>query len=208
MWGPRVGEIYAHILDAFVSNNKTHMSRYPPYPCDMKDIKQKLAAATNELIGEGKRFRSARELAQRAHTLGLVPNADSFSRAVARVIKAEHDTQISTAETIARTVGMELTDFLSGLTPSPNGVNRPNTAQEMPLSVQSINEPRVRLIVESLPRMSREILDVVEYLIAVEDSADNEAGEFRRKEVLRNMGLLTEVYPMPTLQDVKKKQKR
>lgn len=92
MWGPRVGEIYAHILDAFVSNNKTHMSRYPPYPCDMKDIKQKLAAATNELIGEGKRFRSARELAQRAHTLGLVPNADSFSRAVARVIKAEHDT--------------------------------------------------------------------------------------------------------------------
>ncbi|WP_217245027.1 hypothetical protein [Burkholderia multivorans] len=81
---------------------------------DMNDLRENLRAAVDALIGEGKKFSSGRELAQRAHTLGLVESADSFSRTVNRVRSDEKDVQLSTVDIIARTAGKSAADLLAG----------------------------------------------------------------------------------------------
>ncbi|KWI50294.1 hypothetical protein WT72_24290 [Burkholderia pseudomultivorans] len=71
----------------------------------MSDLRENLRIAVDELIGDGRKFASGRELAQRAHTLGLVESAESFARTVNRVRSGDKDVQLSTVDIIAKTVG-------------------------------------------------------------------------------------------------------
>lgn len=156
------------MLDAFVAENKTQMSDKREYACDMNDSRKLLAAATARLIGDGKRFRSARELAQRAHTLGYVDRTDSFSRQVARVLKGEYDAQISTADVIARTAGMGLSDFLSA-----DAEDRPNVKSDIKepegaLSLRSARDQRATLLVESLAQLHSDTRELVDLLISID----------------------------------------
>lgn len=153
------------ILDTFVPNNKTRMSIHNEYACDMKSTREKIAEATKRLIGEGKPFRSARDLAQRAHTLGYIDSVESFARAVSRLRNGDHDPQIGTVEIVARAAGVNLTDFLDGRTQPEENVNSPNKANELPLSGQSEGDRRAILIAESLTHVSQEMRELIEHLI-------------------------------------------
>lgn len=64
------------------------------------------------LVGPGLQFNSAPELAQRALTLGLIANKESFVRTINRIRNAELDPQINTIETIAEAADVELTWLL------------------------------------------------------------------------------------------------
>lgn len=156
------------ILDLFVADNKTPMSYANEYACDMKDIRKIAADATEALIGPDRRFRSARELAQRAHTLGIVENADSFARNVSRVIEGEQDPRVGTLDAIARAAGMRLSDFIGGKAPPKENVKSVNNGVDEPQSVESINARRVKLISELLLSASSQLLEVVEHLIEIE----------------------------------------
>lgn len=156
------------MLDAFVAENKTQMSAHGEYACDMKDTRTLLAEATARLIGDGRKFRSARELAQRAHTMGYVENAESFSRQVARVLKGEYDSQLSTADTIARTAGIKLSDFLSGDPANDRAVNPSINGRETPLSFESGRERRANLLSESLTQLTAETRELVDLLVSID----------------------------------------
>jgi len=78
----------------------------------MSDLRENLRIAVDELIGDGRKFASGRELAQRAHTLGLVDSADSFARTVNRVRSGDKDVQLSTVDIIAKTVGKNAVDLI------------------------------------------------------------------------------------------------
>lgn len=78
----------------------------------MSDLRENLRIAVDELIGDGRKFASGRELAQRAHTLGLVDSADSFARTVNRVRSGDKDVQLSTVDIIAKTVGKSAVDLI------------------------------------------------------------------------------------------------
>ncbi|MCA7883209.1 hypothetical protein LGM58_08420 [Burkholderia contaminans] len=78
----------------------------------MSDLRENLRIAVDELIGDGRKFVSGRELAQRAHTLGLVESADSFARTVNRVRSGDKDVQLSTVDIIAKTVGKSAVDLI------------------------------------------------------------------------------------------------
>lgn len=167
------------MLDAFVAENKTQMSAMHAYPCDMKDTRTLLAEATARLIGEGKKFRSARELAQRAHTMGYVENAESFSRQVARVLKGEYDSQLSTADTIARTAGFKLSDFLSDGAPKNLPVNPLISGDEKPISIESGRERRANLLSESLTQLTAETRELVDLLVSI----DRIGGDLRKTAI-------------------------
>jgi transcriptional regulator with XRE-family HTH domain len=141
------------------------MSIHNEYACDMKSTREKIAEATKRLIGEGKPFRSARDLAQRAHTLGYIDSVESFARAVSRLRNGDHDPQIGTVEIVARAAGVNLTDFLDGRTQPEENVNSPNKANELPLSGQSEGDRRAILIAESLTHVSQEMRELIEHLI-------------------------------------------
>jgi hypothetical protein len=162
-----------------------------------------VARSTASLIGEGRRFRSARELAQRAHTLGYVENADSFARSVARVCKGDHDTQLSTIETIARTANVMLTDLLAGVAFPQEGAEPSDKGDEVQLSVRSVNEQQIRRIIESLPKMSRDALEVMEYLSCVEAAAETQVGAMRRKKILEDIRLLMLLFPIEASEPTK-----
>ncbi|MEY8174012.1 hypothetical protein AB9D46_24095 [Burkholderia multivorans] len=68
--------------------------------------------AVDALIGEGRKFASGRELAQRAHTLGLVESAESFARTVNRVRSGDKDVQLSTVDILAKTAGKSVVDLI------------------------------------------------------------------------------------------------
>jgi hypothetical protein len=157
----------------------------------MNDLRKTLADVTGRLIGEGKRFRSARELAQRAHTLGYVENVDSFARNVSRVLKGDHDTQMSTVDAISRAAGLQLSDFLKGEAPPPENVksmiNEPDGTQ----TVESINARRTTLLAESLTRASSELLGVIEHLIEI-DAAGGKA----RSLVLQDVQTTLQLFPL------------
>lgn len=173
------------ILDEFVSYNKTQMSHAAEYACDMKDTRKLLAEATARLIGDGKKFRSARELAQRAHTMGYIENAASFSRQLTRVMKGDHDTQLSTVETIARTAGVPLSDFLAGEADAGSPVNPSIREPESALSIQSARDRRANLVSESLTQLSTEMREIVDLLVSI----DRLGGDLRdiTVETVRNM---------------------
>lgn len=79
----------------------------------MDDLRENLRIAVDELIGDGRKFASGRELAQRAHTLGLVESADSFARTVNRVRSGDKDVQLSTVDIIARTAGKSAVELIA-----------------------------------------------------------------------------------------------
>lgn len=160
---------------------KTHLSDAKTYDGGMDDMRQKLASATAGLIGDGKRFRSARELAQRAHTLGYVDNADSFARNVARVMKADHDTQMSTVEIIARTAGMKLPDFLSG------NINPANSGQDGSLSGELRGGESASLQTLTLTQLTDEMRDLIEHLVEIDHlgGADREMAIAGIRYILR-----------------------
>ncbi|WP_334053923.1 hypothetical protein [Burkholderia cepacia] len=78
----------------------------------MSDLRENLRIAVEGLIGDGRKFASGRELAQRAHTLGLVESAESFARTVNRVRSGDKDVQLSTVDIIAKTVGISAVDLI------------------------------------------------------------------------------------------------
>ncbi|MGQ7905008.1 hypothetical protein [Burkholderia sp. BC1] len=78
----------------------------------MTDLRENLRIAVDALIGEGRKFASGRELAQRAHTLGLVESAESFARTVNRVRSGDKDVQLSTVDILAKTVGKSVVDLI------------------------------------------------------------------------------------------------
>jgi hypothetical protein len=174
------------MLDANVAHNKTQMSGQAAYPCGMDDAKKLMAVATQRLVGEGRRFASARELAQRAHTLGYVENAENFSRTVARVIKGDHDPQMGTIMVIARTAGVELSDFLSGDAQEGSAVNSPNMEAEEPLPLESMRELRATLLAESLMQLTSEMREIVDLLVSIDRSKKGKLRE-RAIENVRNM---------------------
>lgn len=82
-------------------------------------IKEILRGNIESLIGEGRRFRSARELAQRAETLGLTDKMENLARSISRIRNLEGDTQLSTMEAIAGAAGLQVSDLLqTGPAPS------------------------------------------------------------------------------------------
>ncbi|MDN7413038.1 hypothetical protein QZM42_31405 [Burkholderia vietnamiensis] len=96
----------------------------------MSDLRENLRIAVDELIGDGRKFASGRELAQRAHTLGLVESADSFARTVNRVRSGDKDVQLSTVDIIAKTVGKNAVDLIgrdSANTPTKEEALKPQT---------------------------------------------------------------------------------
>ncbi|UQN71764.1 hypothetical protein [Burkholderia multivorans] len=78
----------------------------------MTDLRENLRIAVDALIGEGRKFASGRELAQRAHTLGLVESAESFARTVNRVRSGDKDVQLSTVDILAKTAGKSVVDLI------------------------------------------------------------------------------------------------
>ena len=156
------------MLDTFVPNNKTRMSKHNEYPCDMKSTREKIVGAIKRLIGEGKPFRSARELAQRAHTLGYIDNVESFARAVSRLRKGDNDPQVGTVDIVARAAGMKLTDLLADDPQDALAVNRSNTADDLPLSTQSEDDRRAILVAKSLTHVSQEMRELIDHLIEID----------------------------------------
>jgi len=189
----------ASILDAFVELNKTQMSDRGDYACDMKDTRHMLAVATKRLIGPGKPFRSARELAMRAQTRGYVDNAESFARNISRVLKEDHDAQMSTMEAIARTAGLKLSDFLQGEASPTEFVKSSISDQDGAQTVESINSRKIRLIAESLTRLSSEMLDVIEHLVEI----DRQGGK-AKSLVLGDIQMTLQLFPIKDSETGKK----
>ncbi|WP_151273247.1 hypothetical protein [Burkholderia pseudomallei] len=109
---------------------------------DMSDLRENLRIAVDELIGDGRKFASGRELAQRAHTLGLVESADSFARTVNRVRSGDKDVQLSTVDIIAKTVGKSAVDLI-GRDASHTTASPPPT---MPQSWKSLSPEALSLV--------------------------------------------------------------
>lgn len=80
----------------------------------MKNAREILAERVNSLIGEGLRFRSPAEWAQRAVTMGLVPDAASFTRQINRIRNAEVNAQLNTLEHLAKSAGVALPWLVGG----------------------------------------------------------------------------------------------
>jgi hypothetical protein len=80
----------------------------------MKNSRDVLATRVNSLIGNGGRFASPAEWAQRALTLGLIDKADSFTRKINRIRNAEVDPMLSTIETLAASASVSI-PWLLGL---------------------------------------------------------------------------------------------
>ncbi|MCA8213700.1 hypothetical protein LGN20_07260 [Burkholderia cepacia] len=78
----------------------------------MSDLRENLRISVEELIGDGRKFASGRELAQRAHTLGLVESAESFARTVNRVRSGDKDVQLSTVDVIAKATGKSVAELI------------------------------------------------------------------------------------------------
>ena len=78
----------------------------------MNDTLKTLAARVADLLGPGKPFANASALAKRAHTMGLVTNAQHFARSIHRVMTGEVDVQISTIDIIARAANVRVSDLL------------------------------------------------------------------------------------------------
>lgn len=90
------------------------MSKQSAYDSAMNDARKLLTARLDELIGHGKMFKSARELAQRAHTMGLVENVEHFTRTVNRVRKnPDMDVQLKTIEAISGAANTTVADLLA-----------------------------------------------------------------------------------------------
>lgn len=104
-------------MDFKVLNSKNLMSCSRQYDPSMKKrpAREVLAARVNELVGPGKKFASAPELAQRALTLGLIEKRDNFTRSINRIRKAEIDPQLNTIEAIADSCDVSITWLLGGL---------------------------------------------------------------------------------------------
>jgi hypothetical protein len=79
----------------------------------MNSMRKLIADRVGSLIGEGAKFRSAREMAQTALNKGYGPNLDSLTRNINRLRKAEVDPQLSTLEAISAAAGVRVSDLLS-----------------------------------------------------------------------------------------------
>jgi hypothetical protein len=79
----------------------------------MNSMRKLIAERVGSLIGDGAKFRSAREMAQTALNKGYGPNLDSLTRNINRLRKAEVDPQLSTLEAISAAAGVRVSDLLS-----------------------------------------------------------------------------------------------
>ncbi|WP_124920705.1 hypothetical protein [Burkholderia sp. Bp9099] len=108
----------------------------------MSDLRENLRIAVDELIGDGRKFASGRDLAQRAHTLGLVESAESFARTVNRVRSGDKDVQLSTVDIIAKTVGKSAVALLERGTAG----SVPRQQPAMPSSSENLSPEALALI--------------------------------------------------------------
>ena len=107
----------------------------------MSDLRENLRIAVDELIGDGRKFASGRELAQRAHTLGLVESADSFARTVNRVRSGDKDVQLSTVDIIAKTVGKNAVDLIGR-----DSAHAPNSEARKPQTWENLSPEALSLV--------------------------------------------------------------
>lgn len=118
----RISEILSmkQILDLKDLTCKTLKSFSGTYSSSMENSKRILAENVESLIGDGKRFRSAPELAARAHLLGLTEKTENLTRNINRIRASQTDPQLSTLEAIAGAAGVRVSDLVSqGTLPSP-----------------------------------------------------------------------------------------
>lgn len=78
----------------------------------MSDALKILRQRLDDLIGPGKPFKSAPEMAQRASTMGVIDSVPNFTRSINRVRKGATDVQLSTIEAIAKTANVTVSDLL------------------------------------------------------------------------------------------------
>lgn len=184
--------VHEDILDFKVREYKTQKPDDTTYPSPMDDIRKNVAAALNELIGEGKRFTNRPEVARRAQTLGLVERADSFAKTLERVMKGNHDSQISTLETIATAVGVSVFDLLignnfSGVNTDPEHANIPHQS-----SLESVRLDRARIAGEDLLKASAEMRETVDKLLDLD-----RRGGADREMALAGVGYILQGIPKP-----------
>ncbi|WP_155634960.1 hypothetical protein [Burkholderia cepacia] len=132
--------------------------------------------AVDELIGVGRKFASGRELAQRAHTLGLVESAESFARTVNRVRSGDKDVQLSTVDIIAKTVGKTAVDLIGrDSAHAPNReTHRPETWKDLSPDALSLVDVIINADALGLaPEVFRSIKSLIA-TIAFADSAKDD----------------------------------
>lgn len=156
-----------------------------PYAWDMKDALKKIGRSVDSLIGPGRRFKSARELAQRAQMLGYVENADSFARSVSRAKTGDHDSQISTISIIAKTAGVDIEQLFAGVSFEGAGVNPPIKEHDRALSMESHRTTQAKLFEESIANVSREMRAIIDDLA----EADRSGGQ-RRDILIGSIGAM------------------
>lgn len=176
--------MYTPIIDLKVADSKTHKYPTTAYACDMKDALKKVGLSVSSLIGPGRKFKSSRELARRANTLGLVPNADSFAKNVDRARSGEHDSQIGTLETIARAAGVTVEAIVAGVSFDDPNVNAAIKGFEIPLSSESTENPEGKLL-SGMHTVSDEMQSLINQMIQV----DIEGGP-RRDMLLATVGAM------------------
>lgn len=159
--------MYTHIIDLKVADSKTHKSLPTAYACDMKDALKKVGLSVSSLIGPGRKFKSSRELARRASTLGLVPNADSFAKNVDRARSGEHDSQIGTLENIARAAGVTVEAIVAGVSFDDPHVNAAIMGTDRPLPGGS-TESLAGKVVAGTHKISDEMQSLIDQMIQVD----------------------------------------
>jgi hypothetical protein len=159
--------MYTHIIDLKVANSKTHKSPATAYACDMKDALKKVGLSVSSLIGPGRKFKSSRELARRASTLGLVSNADSFAKNVDRARSGEHDSQIGTLENIARAAGVTVEAIVAGVSFDDPHVNAAITGAERPLHSESSESLNAK-VVTGTHKISDEMQSLIDQMVQVD----------------------------------------
>lgn len=138
----------------------------------MKDAKKKIGIAVSSLIGPGKKFRSARELARRAHTFDATIKPDSFARNVDRARSGQQDTQISTLEAIARAADVSVEAIVAGVSFDDqyvkSAINKPLPALSGRLPLADPN----KLTEAAIDKVSPEMRSLIDQMIEIDISGD------------------------------------